>query len=251
MLSTCVAVPDIGARTIVWSKSRCALSRTALAWAYSGNFSSGKSGSPSSWLSVESRCCTASSACNCAETTAAIAVSRSACDPACELTSLGLRSTSRFLRSTFLLARSARVFERLEVGLELVEIAACCIELGLRLLQCQCKRLAVEREQFIAGIDVLTFADGDMRDLAGDVRRDQNLLRADISVVGRDVAPAGKIDAEADHNSERRQADEQNHAQPLAADAREQSGRCWRPGFSLRRWSWLPVPARSSGLFHS
>ncbi len=44
MLSTCVAVPEIGARTTVWSKSRCALSSAALACAYSGNCASGRFG---------------------------------------------------------------------------------------------------------------------------------------------------------------------------------------------------------------
>ena len=109
MLSTCVAVPEIGARTVVWSKSRCAASSMALACAYSGNCASGRSGLPSNWLSVVSRCWVANCACNCAVTSAAPAVSTSACEPACDFTRECLRSTSRCLNSTFFFARSTSV----------------------------------------------------------------------------------------------------------------------------------------------
>jgi hypothetical protein len=51
---------------------------------------------------------------------------------------------------------------------------------------------------------MLAFADSDIDDLAGNVRSDQNLLRTDIGIVGGDVAPAGKIDAQADNENERR-----------------------------------------------
>ena len=53
IFSTWVAVPDMGARTIVWARLRSASSTAALAWAYSGNSASGSSGLPSSWLRVE------------------------------------------------------------------------------------------------------------------------------------------------------------------------------------------------------
>ena len=68
---------------------------------------------------------------------------------------------------------------------------------------------------------MLAFADGDMDDLAGNVRRDQNLLRADIGIVGRDIAAAGKINAKADHQRNSRKRDQQDHAQALAADPRD------------------------------
>jgi hypothetical protein len=71
---------------------------------------------------------------------------------------------------------------------------------------------------------VLAFADGDMDDLAGDVRCNQNLLGADIGIVGRDVAAAGEIDAEADHRRQRRDAHQQKHPQTASPEARKQSG---------------------------
>src|SRR5262249_54427864 len=56
MLATWVAVPPRGARSTVWERSRSACSSAALAWMNGGNFSIGRSGSPSSWLR-RSACC--------------------------------------------------------------------------------------------------------------------------------------------------------------------------------------------------
>ncbi len=53
---------------------------------------------------------------------------------------------------------------------------------------------AIDLEQLVAGLDVLALAHDDARDLAGDVRRDQHLLRADIGVVGGDVAARAEIE---------------------------------------------------------
>src|SRR5262249_32800369 len=113
--------------------------------------------------------------------------------------------------------------QRFEIALELVEVAACGVELGFGLRECERERLAVETEQLVAGIDVLAFADSDIDDLAGNVRSDQNLLRADIGIVGGNVASAGKIDAQADDKNERRQADKEDRAQTLASDPRKQT----------------------------
>jgi hypothetical protein len=44
---------------------------------------------------------------------------------------------------------------------------------------------------------VLAFGHHDCCDLAGDVRRDQHLLGAHLSIVGRDIASAGQMEAEA------------------------------------------------------
>ena len=136
MLSTCVAVPDIGARTMVWSRLRWASSSAALACAYSGNFSSGRSALPSNWLKVDSRCCLVNCACNCAVTSPADGGVDVGLRAGLRLrTAWLLRSTSRCLSATFFCARSASVVERAERALGLVVIAARGRELGLRLLR--------------------------------------------------------------------------------------------------------------------
>ena len=63
-----------------------------------------------------------------------------------------------------------------------------------------------------------------MDDLAGNIRRDQHLLRADIGVVGGDITSARQIKHQPDQHRERRQADQQDHAQALAAEPREPAG---------------------------
>ena len=132
--------------------------------------------------------------------------------------------------------------ERCQVALELGVIAARGVQLGLRRRQRQLIGLGIERHQFIAGLDVLALAHGDADDLAGDVRRDQYFLRADIGVVGADIAPAGHIDTEPDQHRQRRQRHQQDHTQIRALECGDASGyrragcRLGR-GFRFRSWN--------------
>src|SRR5262249_5810646 len=115
------------------------------------------------------------------------------------------------------------------------EVAARGVELGFGLGKCERERLAVKTEQLVTRIDVLTFADSDFNDLAGNVRSDQNLLRTDIGIVGGNIAPAGKIDAQANDENNRRQADEKNRPQTLAPEPGERGP----VRFSRLSHSWL------------
>src|SRR5262245_48627187 len=111
----------------------------------------------------------------------------------------------------------------------------CGVELGFGLSKRKRERLTIKAEQLLAPIDVLTFADSDVDDLAGDVRSDQNLLCADISIVSGNVASTGKIDAQTDDKNERRHTDEKDRPQTLAADPGEQAFCARRLGFGFRR----------------
>jgi hypothetical protein len=74
--------------------------------------------------------------------------------------------------------------ERFKVGLQFVEIAARGIELRLCLLKGESEGLAIQRKQFVARIDVLALTDCDVCNLARDIGRDEDLLCADVSIVG-------------------------------------------------------------------
>ena len=76
-------------------------------------------------------------------------------------------------------------------------------ELALGLPHRELVRHRIDLEQHRADFDLLAFRDRDAADLAGDVRRDQNFLRADIGIVGRDVAAAHHVDGERDNRGER------------------------------------------------
>jgi hypothetical protein len=117
----------------------------------------------------------------------------------------------------FLGERGQRV-ERLQIRLQLVVVAARGIEVALGCFKRQAIGLGVECEQHVARLDVLAFDHGDPDDLAGDVGRDQHLLRADIGVVGGDVAPAQEIEGAAERGGDRRHGDQQHHAQALAVE---------------------------------
>ena len=73
-------------------------------------------------------------------------------------------------------------------GLGIVQLGAC-------LRHRQLERHRVDLEQGVAGRDLLAFLHRDADDLAGNVGGDQNLLRADIGVVGGHVAAAVEIEA--------------------------------------------------------
>ena len=136
----------------------------------------------------------ANCACNCAVTSAAPAVSTSACEPACDFTRRLLAVEVVLLELDVLLGEIDQRDERFERRRQLVVVAARGCELGLRLLEREAVGDRIEREQLIAGLDVLALDHGDVDDLVGNIRRDQHLLRADVSVVGGDVAAAGEIE---------------------------------------------------------
>ena len=111
---------------------------------------------------------------------------------------------------------------------------------------------------------MLAFVHGDVDDLAGDIRRDQHLLRADISIVGRDVAAAHQIERQlrparcAGSTTSRIMRSRLRPARAPAASLRRSagSGRClgflrgdelqgqcqpWRAFFLLRLGTWLAL----------
>src|SRR6201999_903067 len=87
----------------------------------------------------------------------------------------------------------------------------------------------IDLEQHVALVDELAFLHHDLVDAAGDIRRDQNLLRADIRIVGADVAAAIEIERDAAGHGDDRQHHEQQEAavtpkrgeQPAARRGRE------------------------------
>ena len=83
------------------------------------------------------------------------------------------------------------MFERLEIALELVEIAAHGVELGFGLREMRARKV---RDRALnnssPGLTCWPSRMATLRDLAGNVRRDQDFLRADIGIVGRDIAAA-------------------------------------------------------------
>ena len=64
----------------------------------------------------------------------------------------------------------------------------------------------------LTGLDVLAFLHGDLVDLAGHFGRDQNLLRADIGVVGGHVAAARQIKCQPGDQRDQPQNDQQQRA---------------------------------------
>ena len=159
-----------------------------------GYCSIGSSELPRSWLRKPSSCCWSCSSCVFAVTTAASALSRSTCEPLRLATSVVLRSTSRCLRSAVSRASAMRRVVEARLVFRLAKSvrteasrASACVDAPL-------ERLRIDLEQRIAGVDALAFRDRHAADLAGDVRRDEHLLRADIGVVGRDVAARREIE---------------------------------------------------------
>src|SRR4029077_4924580 len=106
----------------------------------------------------------------------------------------------------------------------------------------------VDLEQHVAFIDALAFLHYDLVDLAGDVGRDQKLLRADIGTVGADIAAAIEIeDQSADHGCGG-QPDEQQEA-PVATHAGHQPAA--RLGGSLGGRGLLPRREFEDWVSHS
>ena len=188
--------------------------------------------------------------------------------------SVFLRSTSRCLSSTVSLReRDARCASRSRLALQVGEIGAHAGEPAPRPASTRdAERLGIDLEQLVAGVDALALAHGDVRDLAGDVRRDQHLLRADIGVVGRDVAAASRdrnsrADASAISGSTTSRIDAQRlrdeRARGLPSDGATSSWsscasvrrlcRPWRPqAIALRRGSSAAFPGnRAARRFSS
>ncbi len=93
-------------------------------------------------------------------------------------------------------------FQIIVVGLRLVERCLC-------LLKRETEWDGIDFEQFVAGFDALAFFHQHFLDLAGNVRRDENLLCADIGVVGGRIAPAGQIECDAADQHDDREHHEQ------------------------------------------
>ncbi len=188
-------------------------------------------------------------ACSCAVTSPAVAVSTSACEPASVCTSLVLRSTSRCLSSTFFCASSASVVSEFRLLLRLLKSVRAPSSLACACAMRQLERLRVKREQLVASVDMLALAHRDGFDFAGNIGRDQNLLRADECVVGRDIAAARS-------NRCRGRSRQPARASRPAGESACACGRALPTGRVsflpwCRRRSWLPAQKRSSGLYHS
>ena len=140
----------------------------------------------------------------------------STCEPVRLASSVFLRSTSRCLRSAVSRASAMRRAERGEVGFQVGEFGAHAGEPRLGLRHADAERLGIDLDQRVAGIHALAFGHRDLGDLAGDVRRDEHLLRADIGVVGRDVAAGRQIEIGADRERDQREHDQQHEPQPRA-----------------------------------
>jgi hypothetical protein len=108
-----------------------------------------------------------------------------------------------------------------DVGDQIVIGGLGLFELRLGLVERELERLAVDLEQLVALLDVLALLHHDLDDLAGDIRRDQHLLRADIGVVGADIAAAIEIEHQTADRGCERQHDQQQEA-AVAPQARHQ-----------------------------
>src|SRR5205814_1445015 len=94
-----------------------------------------------------------------------------------------------------------------DVGNEVVVAGLGIVELGARLRYRELERHRIDLEQGVTGRHRLTFLHRDIDDLAGNVRRDQDLLRADIGVIGGHVASAVKIENQSRERCDQRQHD--------------------------------------------
>ena len=182
------------ART-AWSRSRCAWSSAALACTIGRKLLDRQIGIAEQL--VERGCCAAAR--RIAPAIAPSPARRSRCRdrPATRSSwraSAVLRSTSRCLSSMVFCARSTSLVQRGQIGLEVGEVGAHAVELALRLATASRNGTGSISNSTSPGADVLAFAHGDARDLAGDVGRDQHLLGAHIGVVGRDVAAAHEVE---------------------------------------------------------
>ena len=151
----------------------------------------------------------------------AIEVSRSACEPERLATSAGLAVDVLLLELDGLLREIDQLGERGEIAFEVVVIGANGFELALRLAHGELERHRIDFEQHVAGRHVLALLHRDADDLAGNVRRDQHLLRADVGVVGRDVAAAHQVDRKPGERHDERRDHQQDEPQPLAQHADE------------------------------
>jgi hypothetical protein len=97
-----------------------------------------------------------------------------------------------------------RLIIELDVIDEIVVAGFGVVQFRARLRYRELEWHRVDLEQGIASRYRLAFLYRDLDDLAGDVRRDQNFLRADVSIIGRDVASALEIEYQScDHHDQR------------------------------------------------
>ena len=120
----------------------------------------------------------------------------------------------------------------LDVGDQIVIGGLGLLELGLGLVERELERHGIDLEQLVARLDVLAFLHHDLDDLAGDVGRDQHLLRADIGVVGGHVAAAIEIEHEPADRCRRAAA------RPAAGSGGSAACRPSAGGAARRRASW-------------
>ncbi len=169
------------------------------------------------------------------------AASRSCSWPAADL-----RSTSFCFRSIVCCIRSAICSIDLDVGDQIVVGGARLLQRRLGLVHRELVGHRVDLEQLVALVDLLALLDDDPGDLAGDVGRDQHLLRADIGVVGGHVAAAVQIERDAaDDGDDRQHHQQQGAAIALEAALLRRGGRVparWRAAF----WSGASFRAGSA-----
>ena len=179
-----------------------------------------------------------------------IEVSRSAVVPAPRVARSFLRSKSAWrtvtASSPILICSALLRYEDLQIG----EFDLGRVEAALGQRERDLVGLRVDVEQRIADLDLLPLDHVDRDDRARDLRRDQRLVRADIGIVGRDVAAAVQPPAEAERERDERDDDEHDEAPGPAALAldgdRRLRGR--RRRWRLRRGACGPGAGVRAGV---
>jgi hypothetical protein len=100
----------------------------------------------------------------------------------------------------------------LDVGHQIVIGGAGLGECRLGLSHSELERHRVDLEQHVAIVDALSFAHHHLFDLARNVWRDQNLLRADIGIVSGHITAAIEIEHQASGQRDQRQHHKQKRA---------------------------------------
>jgi len=125
-------------------------------------------------------------------------------------------------------------FDRLAVlRLQAFDLLPLGAERGLGAIERDAEGLFVDAEQYLVLCDMLVVADRDRDDRAGHLGADRDVVRADIGVIGRDVAAAGEIEEGADGDHQQRH-DQEKRLAPAPAARRGGRRRGLRLGLGLR-----------------
>ena len=173
----------------------------------------------------------------------AIDVSRSAAVPEREMARSFLRSKSAWrtftASSPILIWSTLLEYADLQVG----EFDLRRFQLALREGEGDVIGLGIDVEERIADLDLLPLDNMHGGDRAGDLRRDERLVRADIGVVGRDIAAAAQPPAETERERDERNDDE--HDEPTDTALRLDDDRRLRGG-GVAQTAALAGPGRAS-----